>query len=380
LLAALCRFLLCEVAFFDIAEARQASGKCGRLQRAGPLSVWTDGARDPTPVLAGAVKVAIERHARITGFPARMERPVCMILFEDEEAFGAYTRATHVEAGRMMGYYSGFLRKRIVVCRQAAERPPSGLKDVIAHEVTHHLLHSALRRTPPAWLGEGIASIVASKAEGGLVAEGTGLRRLRACHARNELLPARRLFSLTQGELGEYGKDWRNTEGVAFGRGFYTQSTDFVCYLLERYGEAFKAFVTNGRRARWTDSFFGKCFGVRSDEVMECWLREMLAAVPPPFQPPPDALKQRIKNELLAPILDHDTPPDERLLAIRRAAACGYAWGAGALVRSLGSADDVVRADALRALEDISGEVRGENAGSWRLWLDSLPEEVSGPH
>jgi aminoglycoside phosphotransferase (APT) family kinase protein len=80
----------------------------------------------------------------------------------------------------------------------------------------------------------------------------------------------------------------------------------------------------------------------------------------------------------VVPIRDGQVPDDERRLAIRYMGAGGWAWGAVALVEVLENADDPMRAEAQRALENIAGEVRGESPEPWREWLASLQGEVVG--
>jgi len=110
--------------------------------------------------------------------------------------------------------------------------------------------------------------------------------------------------------------------------------------------------------------------------MWDCMARELDRAVPP-YDSPPEAIKQRIESEFVSQIVNGEASPEDRKFAISKLSGSGYPWRADVLIRILDGPDQELRDDALFALESLAGEVRGPRARDWTEWLNSLPDRVA---
>ena len=63
-------------------------------------------------------------------------------------------------------------------------------------------------------------------------------------------------------------------------------------------------------------------------------------------------------------------------MAVRAMGNVGYPWRADVLIAVLEDPDDPMREEAIRALENISGEIHGDDPDGWQEWIRSLPTNV----
>ena len=359
------RFFLLRSERLDFAAARRAAGRPGTVFRRGSLIVWRDAPDDIEGEIQEALTATAAEWSRNAGVSLQTELHLRVFCFEREAGFSAYLGGLHPGTGRWAGCCLG---PRIVVCREVAEFLPSQLGAIVAHEAAHHFTNPLLPRAEPVWLSEGLASVVAERVRKKSFAPGAELRCFRAALARGTLLSGSDLAAVTRAKLAQRMRDWSSLADAAFARLVYDQGTALVRFLLETRAEPFRKFLAHISRSKSPAEFFRECFGLTIDEAVGLWIDGLKAAVVPPHQAPPDELKARIEKELVATVSDRSRPADARRIAIRGMSAGGWAWGTSALVEALDDPDPSLRAEAQRALENISGELRGSAPQSWMEW------------
>ncbi len=148
----------------DIRAARHASGNPGRLEKSGPITLWTD--HEETTLAACLETMGRTRNimhlmlGRDIGHDARLRlwifsRTGSMLRYSPE----CLKRRFPVS---FAGYYTSAWHPRIVLTREFGGLFPLDSRDHIAHEYTHHLHLYGYRHLPPVFLIEGVAIAVAA--------------------------------------------------------------------------------------------------------------------------------------------------------------------------------------------------------------------------
>lgn len=375
-LAALGRSLWRIPSSTDFAAARRAGGAEGRLTRFGPMTLWSNASDGAAESLRETAEDTLARFPEITGLPAGFVRPLRVILFEREAAMVRYCRGTPNDGNRVLGAYSGIGRKRAVLSYEAAERPPSTFAGVVAHEVTHHLVHTHLKRMPRPWLSEGLAELLPRDSGARQTAPGGGQRHWLAAHARGSLPDPHVLFRLSYGELGKQIQAWRHLPNARFCAAVYQESALLLWHLHEQHGEALKRFLARCVGEREPERHFADCFAVEPEAALERLRQRLLAATLPPYEVPPEPLRQRMEAEIVPVVRDREGEADDRRLAIRAIGTAGYPCWSDVLIDILQHEPDPWPAEAEWALERIAGEVRSPDLDAWRAWQAGLPQHV----
>jgi hypothetical protein len=232
----------------DFRAARLASGRIGVVQRADGFAIWTDVPCDLMAIVNSTSSRTLEEFSRLTGFPARVSRPVRIICFQKESAFASYMRGISPGYGRWRGNYSGRLRKRIVLFHDMFDIPPATFESVLAHELTHHFTRCNLRARP-LWLQEGLAELVSGRVGDEGATDAPAQHRFKAAMARGQILPGKELYTVGYRLLHKRMKDWRNIEDASYCGRFYAQSAALLAWLRRKDEAAFKRFLAGLARA-----------------------------------------------------------------------------------------------------------------------------------
>lgn len=373
---ALGRGALRQIPALDLAAARRAAGCPGRTVQTERLSVWTDAADDVDRLLVEAAAGAADYVSRLAGRPVGEGLRLRLLCFEREAAFAAYTRGVYWRAGRWAGYCGGLLRRKIVLCRELSEWLPSTLEHIAAHEVTHALTRLLLRRLPPPWLSEGLATLVASWVSPLRHEPAAGLRAWRAAEARGELLDGDRLVAVSYQELAAQVLNWDDPEAAAAVATVYTQGAALVAFLFERDRAAFARFLAAIAGRRHPERRLQAHFGMSPEEATAACIEKTLAEPVPAYEAPPDDIAERIEAELVPLLIDREAEAPDRRLAIRSMSRTGYPWRADALIAVLDDPDESLRIEARRALENMAGKLLCPDPAAWRDWLYGLPDSA----
>ncbi|MHC5055991.1 MAG: hypothetical protein ACYTKD_14885 [Planctomycetota bacterium] len=386
----------------DLAAAGRAAGRGGTVLRSDGLVMWTDAAGWDGVTVARVFEGACKVFAQVTGLGRAASPPLRAFLFEREEALKRYTHGIADDPGRIAGYYMHWPTRRLLVCADVAERGLLTTRGALAHEFSHHLLRAVVGSTPPPWLDEGTATLVAREVAGMPVEPAAGLRASRVALARKEFLSGGSLLGVARLRLARAMAKSDDLDQWAFVAGFYMQSAGFVQYLHDAHPEPLARFVSRVGRARAQQTCFRESFGVSPGEAMRELVAKIEADEIPPHTAPPEGAREKIETQFVGRIESDLASKTDRRLAIRTMGAAGWAWRADVLIDILERPEDDMRPEALRALENISGELRGDDPaaparptrgdgaparrperrlrrreGAWREWLGSLPEGVA---
>jgi len=363
---------------YDFEAARRASNSKGTILRINQVTIWTD----TSGVLSGIDKTLrniLLHFAGTTGFPGQLVPPLRIICIHPEDSFRTYLQGIESAPVRLGGWYTKGLCKKAVLCGEAANRLPSDFRAVLAHEVAHHLLRSSLKGSAPAWLDEGVATIIQWRVGATWRAPGVRIRFLRTQYLRGRLLTGRSLLSVWRTRLWREARRCHGIEAMAPVYAFYAQSAAFCLYLMDRDGDRFWQVLDAASRRRYWSGYgdlLQRFFDESPDELMVRFLVRVRDQELPAFSVPPDLVKQRIESELIPPILNQDAKTDDRRVAIRSMGFLGYPWRAEALISILDEPNESLCKEAAFALEAIAGEIRDEKSSAWREWFVSLDDEV----
>lgn len=362
----------------DFRAAQRAADATGRQFHVDHISVWTDSTSDVESLIPNMARRTRDLFAEITGFPESNERPWRLLCFASERAFRDYAFGNRRDVPRLAGYYSGFRCDRVTVCEDVASVLTDDLAGILAHEMSHHLLRSSMKKTQKPWLEEGLASIIGRDQDVELTAEGSRLRHWHAEAARSAVIDSRVLVTMTYHQLHERMGQWHDPSENAFSRRFYRQSEEFCRFLLNADRAGFQRLLQEGlpRKFDRLDQQFQQTFARSIDELMTDCMDAILAAPLPPFSSPPDSLKELMQTRLIDPLNSESTPKEDLQLYIRWIGSLGYPWGGRALYPLLDHSDPDVQHDVRLALENIVGEVRPENADGWVEWFGERTQSV----
>jgi hypothetical protein len=131
---------------------------------------------------------------------------------------------------------------------------------------------------------------------------------------------------------------------------------------------AFQRFFNDPVARRRPVEAMARHFGYSHEELFAQWQRWAEEQVGDEHHPPPAHVAAYLSREVIAKIAAPDTLPGERVAAIRVLGEHGYLLGADRLVDLLRGDDDDIRAEAVWALECISGQVHGSSPANWEGW------------
>ncbi len=111
------RLLARQSEWLDFRAARRASGHVGEVHLTSGFTLWTDVPGDWTSTVSTISAQALEEFSLLTGIPTKTLKPVRILCFGKEEAFSRYRSKPTANTDRLLGFYSGLFRKRVVVFR-----------------------------------------------------------------------------------------------------------------------------------------------------------------------------------------------------------------------------------------------------------------------
>jgi hypothetical protein len=213
---------------------------------------------------------------------------------------------------------------------------------------------------------------------GDLAANGAIQRKFRAEMLRGTLFSASEFAAITANDLSEQLEQGTVLASTTFVDRFAHQSQQFVSYLLQVYPQQLRECLRGTAWKAESGDRFHHCFGVTLDDALSGWKEWEIKRELPPYETAPQSMKSLMEEKLIAPILARDTAADHRLACIRGMGSLGYLWRVDVLVDLLANEDAAVRSWSLHSLENLAGELVGEDADAWEHWIAALPRELSG--
>jgi hypothetical protein len=350
----------------DLRAARGSAGTEGAVTRADGLTVWAEAGQARADELLGIVQATEPEFARLAGLtqPALKLRILAFDGMAGYQRYVASWRAPDVASAPMC-----IIRGRsyaIVMSTQGCQQALPSLGRLLAQQVAQALAVRRLGYAAMPWLVQGL-SWEAMDAAGPTSAEPSARQRsARAAVARGEWLPGSRAVAMGYNEIQRAHRG--QLADVARAQSLPLQFWALVHMLTQEHLREFQAFIRELQIPSAAGSPFERAFGFSADEAMESALARLTAGDLPPHREPPDALKWKI-DAVFVPKLAASEAPEVRRGAAQALGALGYLWRAEALIELLGSPDEGLRIAARTALEDIAGELVGDDPAAWRAWL-----------
>jgi hypothetical protein len=348
----------------DWRAARNAARSEGRVSRSARIVVWSASSFPDVRALEVISAQVGSRFAELTGsrdWPAGSLRILC---FPDNDSTQRYL--TTIFGSNSAPLAGCCLGRRIVFRPTDGETVhPDRWEYTAAHEMTHFVQLQLLPHMPP-WLMEGLAETIARSVRPRNGSVGGFARWLRASRLRGDFLSADRVLGLDYSLLSVILQDWETYAAYAAASAFYVQSELLVRGLLREDRDAFRRFLSSFSRRMDLDRTWKACFRKSPATLLQEMLAEMERPASTPAEPAPEEIRRRIDGDLLPRVRDRRRPAAERHLAIRALGIGGYRHGVEALLEVASDGQDPLKAEALRALENLSGELRGEDAAAWR--------------
>jgi hypothetical protein len=121
---------------------------------------------------------------------------------------------------------------------------------------------------------------------------------------------------------------------------------------------------------------FERHLGVGLSEFLDQWRSWASSQEPGPHEPPPESLRDVLRNRILPLVRDDLEPLPERIAAVRDMGRAGFVSGADALIDLVAAGNPSLRREAVWALEAISGEPLGDNPRVLMNIQQALLEEL----
>jgi len=372
------RQVLDDFSCFQIPEAQRAAGRPGHTFDVGLIRVWTDLDEAADQEVEDAVGLTLVWYAFLAGFPRTVASPLGMLIFERGKAFDAYVDDQYSDPRPCSGFCSTSFLSRAVLYNSRPGWGPAGVRRTVSHELVHHLMGSNRNTQGPPWLGEGLATLIGEKVGGpDEYCAGVSQRRLRAADARGDLLAADEFFGMTYSEYRRHKASSEEAAQWEWAHTFALHSASFLRFLHDSH-PALLQQVIRSSEARRPDEFRPSPLAAELARLMGEFLTQLRKAELPAHEAPSTELKGWVKAELILRISDPEKPLPERRWAVGAMGDIGSPWLADVLVDILGEAEHPLRPDALRALQNITGEARSDDPAAWREWLAALPNHVRG--
>jgi hypothetical protein len=125
-------------------------------------------------------------------------------------------------------------------------------------------------------------------------------------------------------------------------------------------------------------AFFAR-FGFGFGSLLDAWREWVIGQEIGTNEPAPPWILHILNQRVLPAIRDRNASRRRRVQAIRGWASAGYVLGADTLIELLRERDRKLKAEAIAALNVVSGLPWGDEPDRWRAWLDRLPVQEMAP-
>lgn len=365
----------------DVAIAEKASGGRGVTADIGAMMVWSADGTSLIDTLKTEIEVSRDRLATAIGrqVPAPTART---FIFGDDVGLVLYLTqlGLQFDAGaRGHNLYLGDSYQRLLLCERQLREENVDLRVPLRWLLMFHLLEILEPRMTAGWIALGLVAALAHDNEHHEL--GRLNRRVLAGLASGRAIGAVEL------SLTTFERKWRkhtrrgSRDDFVWGNQFRSQAwsvTEFLCGrgATDERRLAFQRFFNDADRRKRPAAAIVRHFGCSFDEVLAQWQDWMEEQGIDGHYPPPPHLAQYLLQGPIAKVASRDTLAGERVAAIRELGEHGYLLGADALIALLHGDNDEIRAEAVWALECISGKVLGSSAAAWEKWFEGVAKEA----
>lgn len=367
----------------DAALADAAARGTGTVRRSCEMLVWSAPGTSLADILEAEVRRVRERMATAIGRPVP-EPAGRAFVFADEDSLLGYIGRLGVTLDARFIYNSVYLGsqfKKMLFCERRIRERSDGPRPAFGSAIFHHLLERCEAHQQAAWVTQGLASMLSSDEQSDELDRLN--RRLRAGRAAGRTIGAKAFFTATG--LGNWRKhDSRaELEHFAWSDQFAAQAWSMVEFVCGRGAtperrQAFQHFFNDPARGKRPAQAIERHFGCSCDELFEHWQAWVSECGNGEHHPPPPDFAAYLIAGPITKIVAAETPRRERATAIRELGQYGYVLGADALVALLDREDEEMRAEAVWALECISGEVLGTSVAAWQDWWRRAATTILG--
>jgi Zn finger protein HypA/HybF involved in hydrogenase expression len=369
------RTLLSESA--ALAKARQSAGEDGTLVTEGPLTIWHSGRTDPVPMLLEQIDVAKTQFESFAGEPPSSEITLRVLCFHDRDAFLRFhSWLLHgVDKSHQDSLYFTRPWSTITLCSAESVHRVVDPAAVARLCFARAFVERGFDSLPRLWLQEGMARAVHSRDR---PEDLVRLNRRMVAAVNGGTAWSEDLFRAGHKKLRKL--HYRRNDPRAYRKQeqFGEQAWSIVEYLCGQHAPderktAFLAFLKEKPAAgREEQAFFGR-FGFGFGSLLDSWREWVIAEGIGSYEPPPPWIYDVLRARVLPVIRDRNARRRDRVEAIRGWASAGYVMGADTLIELLQKRDRTLRAEAIGALNAVSGLPWGDEPDRWRAWLDRLP-------
>lgn len=364
----------------DIALANKAADAEGTARESGQMLVWAAPGTSLSEILEEEIETARERLAAAIGrgTPPPTARA---FFFDDNEAAVRYLMHYGLRLDPRFSGKSFYLRapvRRIVIVERCLREQAAEPRKTLRTFAVYHLLELIDGKTPAAWIDQGLGAALARDDEDHELDRLH--RRIAAARAAGRGIPAAEFFTNTSNRIWRKHAQCPQLDHFAWSNQFWAQSWSVIEYLCGRGSTperrlAFQKFFDDADRRKRPARAIQRHFVCTFDELLAGWQAWADGQVTDEHHPPPERLAAYLTAGPIAKIASPETSPSERVIAIRELGEHGYLLGADRLIDLLHGANEEIRAEAVWALECISGKVLGWSATSWQAWWQSVSEQ-----
>ncbi len=352
----------------EIAMAERAAGSPGHVRHVGEVLVWSAAGASLAEEFEPQLEATRQRLAEVTGRLVSPSPKLRVFLFADGDGVMRHLQELGFrleDRAARRGICLSASAGRLFVGERDARLQESDPYFTLRWLIARHLIEQAGVPVRRAWLIDGLAGMIAYESS---EHERASLnRRAMAGIAAGRTISAVEWFANTPARLWLKSVRCKNLRNYVWLRQFQTQSRSLMEFLCgqgatpERRA-AFQRLFHDPELQTRPGETFEQHFGCPIDELFAQWRAWVEQQGVGEHHPPPPHVAEYLAEEPLARILAADTRRRDRIEAIREWGERGYVFGAEQVVALLRGDDEELRAEALYALDCVSGLSLGTTA------------------
>ncbi|HEX7447977.1 MAG TPA: hypothetical protein VF306_10550 [Pirellulales bacterium] len=358
----------------EIAAAEKAAGAPGQVRHVGEVLVWSAEGASLADEFEPQLEATRQWLAEVTGRLVSPSAKLRVLLFADGDGVLRYLRELGFrleDRAARRGIYISAPANRLCVGERDARVQEADPCFTLRWLIARHLIEQTGVHVSCAWLLDGLAGMIAYESS---EHERASLnRRALAGIASGRTLPAEEWFAGAPTRKRRSTGQLADLQTYAWFRQFQTQSRslmEFVCGqgATPEWRAAFQQLFNDRDLQKHPAETFEHHFGCPIDELFAQWRAWVEQQGGGEHLPPSPQVAEYLTAGPLAKISAPETPRRDRIEAIREWGERGYLFGAEHVIALLRGDDEELRAEAVYALECVSGVSLGTTAESWEAW------------
>jgi hypothetical protein len=348
----------------------------GRMHTFGQLRVWCSGRTYSEPEFARIYEETVRRAGELFGTHRELSRPSLVAVLDWQDEFAAFFGGLP-PAG--IAPPSQWTDRVAILCEESA------LASLMAPAAAYRAALAMLLQVEhkgdvlPGWVAQFAAQPLVWDDE--LPAQRRGVaRQLKACYCRCPDWVPQQIFLQSE---ADHTRRWMEDPVESF-----WESMDEAAFVFALADALLGEKASRERREaafRWLRAFrphnepldsLQRACGLTLEDliaIVRDWTAEHATTTydaMPPF-------KQYVLQTVHAPAVDNvELSLELRRWIVQAMGTCDYVAAAEPLMALVDQPDSPLRAEAIAALERLSGEPFGDDPAQWRAWWNDLPSEV----